>query len=80
MKRSYHIFEIIDGHPIWRKCVEGHTIALFQATELAAKSPNEIRIMHLPDNAVVAILNDGENKKSGKPLERSRIPSSKGTV
>ena len=58
MERSYHIFEIIDSDPIWRECVNGHAEALARAMELARKSKNEIRVMHLPDNAVVAVLND----------------------
>jgi hypothetical protein len=58
MERSYHIFEIIDSDPIWRECVNGHTEALARAMEFARKSKNEIRVMHLPDNAVVAVLND----------------------
>ena len=71
MERSYHIFEIIGGHPIWRKCVNGHATALFHAIALAAKSTNEIRIMHLPDNALVAVLNNKQSSKLDRQAHES---------
>lgn len=57
MERDYDIFEVLpDGQPIWRAAVAGHENALRALKELAAKTTNEVRMMHLPTNAVIAMM------------------------
>jgi len=56
--RNYDLFEILpDGSPIWKCAVAGHENAIQQLRELAAKTNNEVRIMHLPTQTVIAVLN-----------------------
>jgi hypothetical protein len=56
--RNYDLFEILpDGSPIWRCAVSGHEKAVQQLRELAKQTENEVRIMHLSSNTVIAILN-----------------------
>ena len=58
MDRNYDLFEILpDGSPIWKCAVAGHENAIQQLRELAAKTNNEVRIMHLPTQTVIAVLN-----------------------
>jgi hypothetical protein len=58
MERDYDIFEVLpDGQPIWRAAVAGHENALRVLKELAVKTTNEVRMMHLPTKAVIAVLN-----------------------
>lgn len=42
----------------------GHQDALNFAAQLAAKTPNEIRVMHLTSNALIAHLNQHEPPSS----------------
>lgn len=58
MERTYDIFEIFpDGLLEWLEFVSGHEAALARAQALAAASPNEFRVMHLPTNSIVAVFN-----------------------
>ena len=58
MDRHYDLFEILpDGSPIWRRAVAGHENAIQQLRELAQQTNNEVRIMHLSSNTVIAVLN-----------------------
>jgi|HubBroStandDraft_6_1064221.scaffolds.fasta_scaffold1145072_1 hypothetical protein len=58
MERDYDIFEVLpDGQPIWRAAVAGHENALRVLKQLAAKTTNEVRMMHLPTKAVIAMMN-----------------------
>lgn len=58
MDRNYDLFEILpDGSPIWKCTVAGHEPALQQLKELAKRTDNEVRIMHLATNAIIAVLN-----------------------
>ena len=58
MERTYDILEILsDGHLVWRGAVAGHEAALDRMRQLASKSSNEFRMMHLPSDSVAAILN-----------------------
>jgi hypothetical protein len=58
MERHYDIFEIMpDGAPLWRTAVTGHESAILKLQELAAQTANEIRIMHIPSNSIVAAMN-----------------------
>jgi hypothetical protein len=56
--RHYDLFEILpDGSPIWRCAIAGHENAVEQLRKLAQQTPNEVRIMHLSSNTVIAVLN-----------------------
>jgi hypothetical protein len=56
--RNYDLFEIFpDGSPIWKCAVSGHEPALQQLKELAKRTDNEVRIMHLATNTIIAVLN-----------------------
>jgi len=62
MERTYDIFEVLpDGLLEWLEFVSGHEEALERARVLAAASPNEFRVMHLPTNSVVAVFNAKES-------------------
>jgi hypothetical protein len=56
MDRNYDIFEIIDGDPIWPDAVPGHDAAIARLRELASKSQNEFRLLHISTNAVIAVI------------------------
>jgi hypothetical protein len=56
--RNYDIFEVMpDGSPIWREAVTGHENAIRELQILAAKTTNEVRVMHLPTKTVIAAMN-----------------------
>ncbi len=58
MERHYDIFEIMpDGSPLWIVAVEGHQNAISKLQELAEKTKNEVRVMHLQSNSLVAAMN-----------------------
>jgi hypothetical protein len=58
MERVYDLFEIRpDGAPIWRGKVAGHEDAIRRLRELAGQTANEVRVMHLEENAVIAVMN-----------------------
>jgi hypothetical protein len=55
---SYNLFEVFpDGSPLWHECVAGHEPAMEKLKELSARTKNEVRVMDLRANAVVAALN-----------------------
>ena len=58
MDRHYDLFEILpDGSPIWKCAISGHDNAVEQLRRLAQQTNNEVRIMHLSSNTVIAVLN-----------------------
>ncbi|HTU34825.1 MAG TPA: hypothetical protein VMF66_13575 [Candidatus Acidoferrum sp.] len=64
MGQTYDIFEVLpDGTLEWRECVEGHEAALSRTHELAARSTNEFRVVHLPTNSILIALNAKELPK-----------------
>jgi hypothetical protein len=66
MERDYDIFEVLpDGQPIWRAAVAGHEDALRVLKQLAAKTTHEVRIMHLPTKALIAVMN-ADTSQSGR--------------
>lgn len=70
MERSYDIFEVLpDGTQVWRVAVSGHDAALAEMRELASKSVNEFRMMHLGTNSVAAILYAKQSPSSFSPNE-----------
>jgi hypothetical protein len=58
MTRDYDLFEILpDGAPIWKELVTGHEEALRKLQELARGTTNEVRMMHVPTNTIIASMN-----------------------
>jgi len=58
MERSYDIFEVMpDGALLWRTAVVGHENAIAELKKLAAKTNNEVRVVHLETKAVIAVMN-----------------------
>jgi hypothetical protein len=58
MEREYDLFEQFpNGDVLWRMTVIGHENAIQQLRELAATTYNEVRAVHLPTQAVVAVMN-----------------------
>ncbi|HWY08937.1 MAG TPA: hypothetical protein VNY24_18895 [Candidatus Acidoferrales bacterium] len=62
MDRQYDIFEILpDGSAFWREAIHGRDNAMRKSAILAAKTPNEIRVMHVPTKTIIATMNDAAN-------------------
>jgi hypothetical protein len=58
MERDYDLFEVLpDGAPIWRETVSGHENAIKKLLELSKRTSNEVRVMHLLSNTLIATLN-----------------------
>jgi len=58
MERTYDIFEKHShGCMIWLATIEGHEAAVAKLRELAAKTPNEVQLLHLPTKAMIATMN-----------------------
>ena len=58
MERECDLFEhFSNGDVLWRMTVIGHENAIQQLKELAATTPNEVRVVHLPTQAVIAEMN-----------------------
>ena len=69
MEREYDLFEQFpNGDVLWRMTVIGHENAIQQLRELAATTYNEVRAVHLPTQAVVAVMN--------RPTKESLSPAS----
>jgi hypothetical protein len=52
---SYDIFEILpDGSPLWKGVVVGRDAALKELDSLAENCENELRVIHLSTNTVLA--------------------------
>lgn len=64
MDCQYDIFEILpDGSPLWREAIHGRDNAIRKSAILAAKTPNEIRVMHVPTKTTIATMNDAANTR-----------------
>ena len=58
MNLEFDLFEIYpNGSPIWRDVVSGQAKAILKLRELSTKTANEVRLMHLPTNTIVAAMN-----------------------
>ena len=57
---------------LWRMTVIGHENAIQQLRELAATTYNEVRAVHLPTRAVVAVMNRA-SKESPSPSRPIRL-------
>jgi hypothetical protein len=69
--REYDLFETVNGEPIWRCSVIGLEPATAKLKELAAVTRNELRLMHLPSNSLIAQANskaDSEPPQSRKAV------------
>jgi hypothetical protein len=42
---------------LWRTTIDGHEAAIAKLRELAAKTPNELQVLHLPTKALIATVN-----------------------
>lgn len=79
MERTYDIFEVFpDGTVEWLESVSGHDAALARARDLAAKSTNELRVMHLPTNSIVAVLSRRESPSELPSKRRKRTERGRG--
>jgi len=59
MERDYDLFEVLpDGAPIWRESVRGHENAVQKLKELAKRTSNEVRVMHVLSNTLIASMNE----------------------
>ena len=71
MEREYDLFEqFANGEVLWRMTVTGHENAIQKLSELSATTYNEVRVIHLPSQAVVAVMNrrdaaDYSHRESG---------------
>jgi hypothetical protein len=59
LDRAYDLFEVLDdGTVLWRCTVEGREEAISKLQELAAATRNELRLMHLPSQTLIARMNE----------------------
>jgi hypothetical protein len=42
---------------LWRAAIPGHEAAIRKLQEIAAQSPNEFQLMHIPTKTVIATIN-----------------------
>ena len=66
MERTYDIFEIENGQPFWRGAVSGHEPAIAHMRDLATKSNNEFRLLHISTSSLIAVMNAKETPQSGQ--------------
>ncbi len=58
MERKYDLFEILpDGSPMWLAAVTGRENALIELRALAADTENEVRMMDILSNSIIAAIN-----------------------
>jgi hypothetical protein len=58
MEREYDLFEhFTNGDVLWRMTVTGHENGIQKLKELAATTSNEVRLVHLPTQSVIAVMN-----------------------
>lgn len=86
MERTYDVFEVTeDGSLLWRDSVSGLEPALAKMHELAASSASGFRVMHLPSQSIVAVLDskqptqksNGEERTKGDPETKLSLNSRK---
>jgi hypothetical protein len=65
---QFDLFEIFpDGAALWRHTITGKDEAIKRLRELSAQTANEVRLMHLPTQTLIASLNthaDSRGKES----------------
>jgi len=58
MERDYDLFEVLpDGAVIWQETVSGHENAIRKLVELSKRTANEVRVMHILSNTLIASMN-----------------------
>ena len=58
MDRDYDLFQVLaDGTLLWRETVAGHEGAMAKLEQLALLESCEFRLLHLPDNTLIATMN-----------------------
>lgn len=58
VNREYDIFQVLaDGSLLWRATISGHSAATDKLQQLAMLESSEFRLIHLPDNTVIAKVN-----------------------
>lgn len=58
MERDYDLFEVLpDGSAIWKEAVHGHENAIRKLRELSVRTKNEVRLMHVLSNTLIAAMN-----------------------
>jgi hypothetical protein len=63
MDRTYDLFEVeSDGTVRWKCAVVGHENAIKKLHELADRTSNEVRVMHVPTHSIIAVLNASQPK------------------
>jgi hypothetical protein len=55
--QSYDIFEVTPEGTIWRTSVNGLASAMADLEALALMTKNEVRLLHLESNSVIAVMN-----------------------
>jgi hypothetical protein len=57
MEHDYDIFEILpDGGVMWRDTIPGQENAVRKLEELSERTLNEVVVMHVPTNSVIASM------------------------
>ena len=72
MEREYDLFEHLpNGDLLWRMRVSGHENAIQQLRELAVTTSHEVRIIHWPTLAVIAVMNRKaeESPSTSRPIQ-----------
>jgi hypothetical protein len=58
MERDYDLFEVLpDGAVIWKEAVPSHENAIRKLQELSKRTSNEVRVMHVLSNTLIATMN-----------------------
>jgi len=73
MEREYDLFEhFSNGEVLWRMTVTGHENAIQQLRELSATTYNEVRLVHLPTQSVIAVMNHAskETPSPSRPIQQ----------
>jgi len=64
VEREYDIFEKYpDGSLLWRAVVTGRDQAAAKLHELAARTANEVQMIHVSSKTVIAVLNAPQAKR-----------------
>ena len=59
MNREYDLFEVLsDGGVVWRQTAAGRENALQKLGELSKRTSNEVRVMHVPSNSLIASMKE----------------------
>lgn len=57
MDRTYDLFEVVEGESVWRTAIVGHENAIRALQQLAKQTTNEVRLVHLLTQLLVASTN-----------------------